>query len=224
MDVARVDEQDKTAYVVFAVPGEQDARSIERAAHETLVSRRPVLRGDACIVESMTVPPGGVDWHGRWVPEGAWVGAVQFSDAGWRNVRDLLKPGSDATTNGGDEPMDTQDKTFSDAVRATVPQATHEVVDAELVRVVRQAVDEALRLLLFQMQEIDARIRRVITGIRQPQDTFGAAVRGAPMTAAEKADAAKRRERDPFGAAVLEKREPLTLGQGHRFLRDKRRR
>lgn len=202
----------------------ESVRGLERAAWATLVSRQPAVHGAGTIIESMIVPPGGVNWHGTYVPEGTWVGAVQFSDAGWRNARDLLKPGSDVTTNEGGGAMDTRDKTFSDAVRATVPQATHEVVDAELVRVVRQAVDEALRPLLFQMQEIDARIRRAITGIRQPEDTFGAAVRGGPLTAAEKADAAKRRERDPFGAAVMEKREPLTLGQGHRFLRDKRRR
>lgn len=220
MDAVRVDEQDKTAYVVFAVPGEQDARTIERGAHETLVSRRPVLRGDARIVESMVAPPGGLNWHGRWVPAGGWVGAVKFGDAGWRNVRDLLKPGSDATTNGGGEPMDTRDKVFSDAVRGIVPEKP-ETIDAELI-LLRQVVTEALRPLIFQLEELASRVRRVTTSIRAPDDPFGQAVRGGPLTAAEQLAQKRRAERDPFGTAVREVRPTLVVG--HRFLRDKRRR
>lgn len=242
----------QTLYVKMAEPtSTADAFAILRRAHKfamSLDSDEPLVSGTR-VVETWLVPPGGQDFHNHRLVAGTWIAALRFNDAAdWPTVAAQLDGDAQniAQKGKGGDSMDAfgtavrekreplfperrhvvSKQTFSETIRATLPQATHEVVDAELVRVVRQAVDEALRPLLFQMQEIDSRIRRVITGIQSPpnEDPFGAAVRLAPLTAAEKADAAKRRAEDAFGAAVREKRPPLVLAQGHRFLRDKRRR
>lgn len=149
------------------------------------------------------------------------IDEISFVDVAAVQGAEIVALKRGVTNNsGGDAEMDVRDKTFSDAVRGIVPEK-RETIDAELI-LVRQVVTEALRPLIFQLEELASRIRRVSTSVRAPEDPFGQAVRGGPLTAAEQLAQKRRAERDPFGTAVREVRPTLVVG--HRFLRDKRRR
>lgn len=84
-----------------------------------------------------------------------------------------------------------------------------DVIDADVAQTI---VIRVVGDLLQQIRQLTARVERIVTGIMPPpqNDPFGASVRNPDQpTRAEVMAAAKRLERDPFGAAVLEKRPPL---------------
>ncbi len=228
-EILHVDGERQTVFLKVAEPSAtEDERAIRHRAHAFAAALADGAQFDGVHVVESVIMPTTQNFYGV-VPGGAWVLAVKFDDDTWPGIQTQLGSGDIAVTKRG-EPMDA-DTIFAAAVRGKQfqdrPFPEVEATDADLV-LVRQVINEALLPLLFQVRDLDSRIRRVVTGIMPPpeNDPFGAAVRNpGQLTRAEEVAAAKRREQDPFGAAVLERREPLTLGQGHRYYRrDKRRR
>lgn len=251
-EVLHLDREGRTAYLLMATPSSTaDDLAIMHRAHRFAVALADGARFDGMHIVETFVNPSTQNFYGHVVPGGAWVMGLKFDDAAWPGQ--LAQLGDGDTLNvvhksGGDsmdldpfgtavrekrEPLvrarrhEAAKASFSDTVRATVPQGTHEVIDADLV-LMRQVISEALRPLLFQIQDLDSRVRRVTTGLGEPEDrdtVFGQAVRHPETATATEQLAAKRRKAaDPFGVAVLEKREPLTRGQGHRYYRDRKHR
>lgn len=215
------DPEGRAVFALMATPGAEDEKSIRHRAHAFAAALADGARFDGMhVVETWQVPPGGQDFHGHSLPAGAWVMGLKFDDDAWPRIRTQLDSGDAATKRG--EPMD-RDKVFADAVRGTVPP-TGEATDADLI-LIQQTLNAALLPLLFQVRDLDSRIRRVVTGIMPPpeNDPFGAAVRRPDqLTRAEEAAAAKRLERDPFGRAVLDKRPALVKRPIDRLLERKR--
>lgn len=99
--VKAVDEL-RLAYGIFLVPFVEDLQGdtvsdvqVRNAAHEFLMRSRRIrdmhrVDAKADLVESALAPPGGLTWHGKFVPEGTWVGAVKVHDAA---MWDLVKRG-----------------------------------------------------------------------------------------------------------------------------------
>lgn len=89
--VKTLDEK-RLAYGIFLVPFVEDLQGdivsddqVQKAAHEFLMRSRRIrdmhandIKAD--LVESAIAPPGGMNWHGKFVPEGTWVGAVKVQD------------------------------------------------------------------------------------------------------------------------------------------------
>lgn len=223
--VLHVSPTSRMLYVRMMTPGVEagDAKAVRRVAHETMMAlgrgpgaSRAVLLGEAAhLVESFQAP-SSMTFFGHPVVEGTWIAGFRFRDTDWPKVLAQLGDGNVqdvAHKSGGDE-MNTRDALFVAAVRGKAFQDREfprvEVGDADLV-LVRQEIDEALRPLIFQLQEIALRLRRVTTGIGQVEpDVFGASVRRPETPTATEQLAAKTREAaDPFGSAVREARPPL---------------
>src|SRR3990170_8471106 len=128
LEVVRAFDEEQIVYGVILVPFKRDLqgdvvsdKQIRDAAHAYLTESRKIkdmhtqdVKAD--IVESAIAPPGGLNWYGKVVPEGTWVGAFKVHDsAEWDRITRHRRPEinlnlSDAQVVGkrreGDVPMD----------------------------------------------------------------------------------------------------------------------
>jgi len=142
------------------------------------------------VVETAVAPPGGLQWHGRQVPEGTWVAAVRLRDEetahAVRSVRRMVLHPVEGATKGGAANVDRQ--TLEQVLRA------------------------ALRPVVEAVGEVEVRLKRVEQ--RLAADPFGDAVRGRGDAGTRELQRLKSllRRVDPVGAAITERRPPVVPG------------
>ena len=197
-EVVKALDEERVAYVIFHVASDGDVR---RAAYAYLAASGRAQKGDglgrgATLVESMIAPPGGANWHGRRVPEGAWVGAIKVHDpAEWDRItrhgrREINLNLSDAQVVGkrreGDVPMDAH-------------------VLARIITAALRPVTDELTAVMKRLERVEAESRR---------DVFGEIVRAKePPREFEEARRLKRLQGDRFGETVRAKEPPPEIEQ-----------
>ncbi len=198
LEVVKALDEEQVAYGVFRVASGADVR---RTAYAYLAASGKAWKGAGLgigddLVESMIAPLGGANWHGRRVPEGAWVGAIKVHDpAEWDRITRHRRPEinlnlSDAQVVGkrreGDVPMD--------------------------AHVLARIITAALRPVTDELTAVMKRLERVETESRR--DVFGEIVRAKePPREFEEARRLKRLQGDRFGETVRARETPLEIEQ-----------
>jgi hypothetical protein len=181
------------AHLALLAPGEGlTENAVLEIAHRFVLARaRLADRGGQPIgevVESALVPPGGLQWHGRQVPEGTWLVAVRVDEEVAHALKSarrmILHPVEGATKRGDD-------------------------VDRQTLQQVLRA---ALRPVVEAVGEVEVRLKRVEQ--RLAADPFDDALRGRGDAGTRELQRLKSllRRVDPVGAAITERRPPGVSG------------
>lgn len=197
-EVVKALDEERVAYVIFRVASDGDVR---RAAYAYLTASGKARKGDglgrgANFVESMLAPPGGANWYGRRVPEGAWVGAIKVHDpAVWERI----------TRHGRLEiNLNLSDaQVVSKRREGDVPMDAH--VLARIITAVLRPVTDELTAVMKRLERVEAESRR---------DVFGEIVRAKePPREFEEARRLKRLQGDRFGETVRAREAPPEIAE-----------
>jgi hypothetical protein len=112
-DILKQNDERRLVYGIVLVPFKRDTQGdvfsdvqIMDAAHEFMLRggevrdmHRRVVQ--AKVVESVIVPPGGLNWYGTFIPEGSWAVAIKvFDEVVWQAIKSGARRGLSARVRG----------------------------------------------------------------------------------------------------------------------------